>query len=73
MNCNMTVKEAIKILQSYPEDAKIELNYYDFYGEKLTELQFSYNPISEKVYASPGQDLRYYDSSDEDDYEEYGE
>lgn len=70
----MTVKEAIKILQSYPADAKIELNYYDFYGEKLTDLLFSYNPISEKVYASPGQDLRYYDDYYDNDYEEeYGE
>ena len=61
----MTVEKAIKILQSYPANAEIELNYYDFYGEKLTELLFSYNPISEKVYASPGQDLRYYDNTEE--------
>ena len=68
----MTVEEAIKILQGYPSDAKIELNYYDFYGEKSTELMFSYNPISEKVYASPGQDLRFYDDDEyyEEEYEE---
>ena len=67
----MTVEKAIKILQSYPADAKIELNYYDFYGEKLNEPCFSYNPISEKVYVSPGQDLRCYDEADYE--EEYGE
>lgn len=71
----MTVEEAIKILLSYPANAEIVLNYYDFYGEKNMELMFSYNPISEKVYASPGQNLRYYDDYYDDDYEEeeYGE
>ena len=66
----MTVEEAIKILQGYPTNAEIVLNYYDFYGEKSTELMFSYNPISEKVYASPGQDLRYYDNTEGEEYEE---
>lgn len=70
----MTVEEALKILQSYPADAKIELSYYDFYGEKRNEPCFTYNPITETAFISPGQDLRYYDNIDEDEYEEeYGE
>lgn len=73
MNCNMTVEEAIKILLSYPSNAEIILNYYDFYGEKNTELLFSYNPISEKVYASPGKDIRYHDDYYDDDDEYYEE
>lgn len=68
MNCNMTVKEAIKILQKYPACVKIEMLYYDFYGAKQAELLFSYDSISEKVYVSPSKTLNTYD--DNDNYEE---
>lgn len=50
----MTKKEWIKQLEEFPDDAEIEMVYYDFYTEHNSVPIVSYNSSSNKIYISPG-------------------
>ena len=49
----MIVKDAIKILESYPQDAEVKMMFYDFYGEQECKLLMSHNVSSNTVWISP--------------------
>ena len=50
----MTKKDWIKQFEEFPDDAELEMVYYDFYTEHNSVPIVSYNSSSNKIYISPG-------------------
>lgn len=53
----MTKKDLIKQFEEFPDDAELEMVYYDFYTEHNSVPIVSYNKYSNKIYISPGENI----------------